>query len=477
MPQRPNILFLMVDQMQGQVLDPSHPCRTPNFDRLAQRGVRITRAYTPNAVCSPARASLMTGLLPHNHGVLEVIHCVDDDQCNLRTEHPHWAQRLSDAGYRTGYFGKWHVERSERLDRFGWQAFGAQEPYASVAQKLKADAPAKRKVDPAVYLDHPPSYPRGLLCGVTDAPPELRGMGIHTSQALAFLEQALEASAPWCCVASVTEPHDPFVCGRAAYETYDPEALPLPGNCADRGAPGAKPGLYRKCASVWDGVPEQQHRMARACYYASITEIDAQFGRLIDRLEQAGQLENTIVVLTSDHGELLGAHGLYCKNISAYEEVYRIPMLACGPGIAAGGTSAARVGLHELGPTLLELAGAEPLGAADGRSFAEVLKDPARGAEWSTGFAAYYGSRYRLTQNVYWDGDWKYVHNGFDIDELYDLAADPGELHNLAGEPAQAGRLAELAGKMWDRLRRTGERNLTHANYPPLRLAPRGPGA
>ena len=119
MSKRPNLLFLMADQMQGRVLEPGHPCQTPYFDQLAARGVRFQRAYTPNAVCSPARASLMTGLLPHNHGVLEVIHCVDDDQCNLRTEHPHWAQRLVEKGYRTGYFGKWHVERSDDLNRFG----------------------------------------------------------------------------------------------------------------------------------------------------------------------------------------------------------------------------------------------------------------------------------------------------------------------------------------------------------------------
>src|SRR5690606_12243037 len=120
----PNLLFLMTDQMQGRVLDPAHPCITPNFDSLAARGIRFTRAYTPNAVCSPARASLMTGLLPHNHGVLCVTHTVDEDQAVLRKEHPHWAQRFVEAGYRTGYFGKWHVERSNELAQFGWQNQG-----------------------------------------------------------------------------------------------------------------------------------------------------------------------------------------------------------------------------------------------------------------------------------------------------------------------------------------------------------------
>ena len=168
---RPNILFLMTDQMQGRVLDPDHPCQTPNFDRLAARGVRLPRAYTPNAVCSPARASLMTGLLPHSHGVLEVTHTVDDDQCCLRTEFPHWAQRLEQAGYRTGYFGKWHIERSGDLTRFGWQVAGTKEAAGGAPKEEGRFSLQKRN-------DHPEGYRKTLLYGVTEVPPERRGVGI-----------------------------------------------------------------------------------------------------------------------------------------------------------------------------------------------------------------------------------------------------------------------------------------------------------
>ncbi len=116
-----NVLFLMVDQMQGRILDPDSPCRTPNLDRLAERGVRFTRATTANPVCSPARASLMTGLLPHNHGVTQVTHTDPLGHIQLCNDRPHWAQRLTAAGYRTAYFGKWHVEQTEEPQRFGWQ--------------------------------------------------------------------------------------------------------------------------------------------------------------------------------------------------------------------------------------------------------------------------------------------------------------------------------------------------------------------
>jgi arylsulfatase A-like enzyme len=123
---RPNILFLMVDQMQGRVLEPKHPCKTPHLDRLSERGVRFPRAYTPNAICSPARASLMTSLLPHNHGVIQNTHVVPEEQAVLRAEKPHWAQRLQAAAYRMAYFGKWHVERTNELVRFGWQEHAVQ---------------------------------------------------------------------------------------------------------------------------------------------------------------------------------------------------------------------------------------------------------------------------------------------------------------------------------------------------------------
>ena len=106
---RPNLLLVLPDGMQGRTTFPESPCRTPNIDRIAERGRRFRRAYTVQPTCSPARASLMTAAMPHSHGVLQVEHCVDQDQCVLRTDYPHWAQRLAEAGYRTAYFGKWHI--------------------------------------------------------------------------------------------------------------------------------------------------------------------------------------------------------------------------------------------------------------------------------------------------------------------------------------------------------------------------------
>ncbi|HRW08603.1 MAG TPA: sulfatase-like hydrolase/transferase [Caldilineaceae bacterium] len=470
---KPNILFLMTDQMQGRVLDPDHPCQTPNFDRLASRGVRFTRAYTPNAVCSPARASLMTGLLPHNHGVLYVTHTVDDDQAALRTEHLHWAQQLVANGYRTGYFGKWHVERSGRLEEFGWQVNGAEG--STLLRESEAARQAER-ADAAFALERildQPGYRPMRFYGVTNVPPEARGLGVRTQLALDFLDEVMDEDEPWCCFVSVLEPHDPFICGEKAFAQYDVASLPLPPNVHDDLSD--RPNLYRRAAQIWHDWTDQERREAMACYYAMITEIDTQFGRLLDRLEEAAQLENTIVVLTSDHGELLGAHGLYCKNICAAEEVYNIPLVMAGPGIANGAVTDARVGLHDLCPTLLALTESPPIATTDAQSFTAVLENPRATASFQQGFAEYFGGRLILTQRVVWDGDWKLVFNGFDFDELYHLGEDPGELHNLAGVAEYQPVVERMTQAMWHKVEVSGDHSLFNSHYPILRIGAVGP--
>ena len=460
----------MVDQMQARVLDAAHPCQTPNLDRLAARGVRFERAYTPCAVCSPARASLMTGLLPHNHGVFTVNHTMDEDQLNLRTQFPHWAQRLEAAGYKTGYFGHWHVEKSKQLQNFGWQQHSNQERFKNDDKKI-----AKRTANYSLegFVDLPPGYPRSRFYGVNDLPLEARNMAIWTTQGAKFLDEALAGADPWCCFVSIVEPHDPYICGETAFARYDVAAAPLSPSLHDDME--NRPNIYRKAGRVWGDWTEQQHREAATCYWASITEIDEMFGRLLDKVEEAGQMKNTIVVFTSDHGELLGAHGLYCKNFTAAEEVYNIPLIMAGPGISADQISRARVGSIDLGPTLLELTDCETIDNSDSRSFAPVLRDGAAEADFQTGYSEYFGGRMLLTQRVLWDGDWKFVFNGFDFDELYNLADDPYEMRNLAEEAEQRPRIQKMMSRMWEIWRETGDHSLSDSTYPITRVAPFGP--
>lgn len=463
MAQRPNILFLMTDQMQGRVLDPEHPCRVPTFDALAARGVRVRRAYTPNPVCSPARASLMTGLLPHSHGVLQVTHCMPDDVGVLRRDHPHWAQHLRRAGYRTGYFGKWHVENTESPTDFGWET--------APRDRIEGSKPDIL----AGWFSGPPGYPPFLLYGVTSRPMAQRHLGITVERALGYLDDVTRGNQPWCCFVSVIEPHDPFVCSAAALGGYDIDSIPVPANWDDDLA--GRPGQYRKSARTYAGMTLRQKKEAAACYYAMISEIDTQYARLIQRLAVAGQLDNTIIVLTSDHGEMLGAHGLYTKNVGAYEEAYEIPMVLAGPGITGGSVAEARVGLHDLGATLVDLCGLDPFVTAESRSFAALLRDPGNEtANYQRGYAEYFGTRYWYTQRILWDGPWKLVWNGFDFDELYNLDEDHGEMRNLAEQPEHQDRLRAMLRQAWAIVGETEDAPLRDSFYPSLRLATYGPG-
>lgn len=325
------------------------------------------------------------------------------------------------------------------------------------------------------YNTYPQGYnERNLLYGVTDIQSEKRMMGISTDLAQEFISEALNSEEPWCCFVSICEPHDPFICGQEAFSRYDIDSLELPPNVFD--TLEGRPNIYKKASFVWETLTEREKKEAMVCYFASVTEIDAQFGRMIEMVKDSVQSENTIIILTTDHGELLGAHGLYCKNISAYEEVYNIPLIISGPGIRKGDVSNARVGLHDLCQTLLELTGCQTFDVPDSRSFIEVLHNSEKEKEFTTGFAEYFGGRILLTQRVVWEGPWKFVFNGFDFDELYHLDEDPYEMDNLAGKPEYQDVVYRMCAKMWKVIKDTNDHSLYQSDYPILRLAPYGPG-
>ena len=477
MPKPPNLLLFLPDGMQGRAVN-GGAVSLPNFDAVAARGVRFTRAVTPLPTCSPARASLMTGLLPHNHGVVTVEHTVDDDQAVLRTAHPHWAQRLSAAGYRTGYFGKWHIERSNDLARFGWQVNGAFGTPLQAAALRRHAAPRPEPVDErtAGYRTGPEGFRRYRHYGVTDVPVLRRPEYASVHSALDFLREATAGAAPWCCAVSFQAPNGSLLASRETWQRYDVDRLVLPPSSADDLA--GRPNFYRRVRDTWADMTPRRWREALACYYARLTEMDTLLGLLLAQLEAAGHLADTLVLITTDHGRLLGAHGMDGHNTTAAEEMYNIPLIAAGPGVARGAVSPARVGLQDVCPTLLELAGLAPFAVPDSRSFAALLRDPgATDASWDRAYAEFHGNRYLLTQRVLWDGPWKLVFNGFDYDELYDLDSDPYELTNLAARPEHRARVEAMMLLLWRRVRETGDRALAEAQYYTLRFPALGPDA
>ncbi len=482
--QTPNILVLMCDQLQARAVYEPGLCATPHLDRLRERALSFTRAYTPNAVCSPARASLMTGKLPHNHNVMWVTHTMAPDQVRIREGLPHFAEDLVRAGYRTSYVGKWHVEPSERPSWYGWQRDRSSRSPELACRPTRPHG----ELLPSVTISGE-GYETATLAGVTPVGPEDRAMGAIVDTARDELRDLVKTDVPWCLFVSLPEPHDPYITGLEAYRGYDGWAMDRPANWSDDLA--GRPRIYQRAAAAFAPLTDEERMLAARCYYASISEIDARFGRLLDDLSRLNLEEETVVVLTTDHGDYLGAHGMYCKNLGAWEEAYNVPLVIRGPGIRTG-ASRARVGTHALFPSLLRHYDIPTQIACDAPLFDDALPaqeaapadfSPAGDDAHTDGFAEYHGGRLLLTQRIVYHDNWKLVWNGFDDHEFYRLDADPGELENLAGVNGPAldrtGEIAEayreVTRRLWLEVVRTGDATLLNSQYIGLRASEIGP--
>ena len=468
---RPNLLFLMSDQQQAATVDPASPCQTPNLDRLAGRGVRFERCFTPNPICSPTRASMMTGTLPHTHGMVDCTHTVEPYRSKFNADLPFWTRNLRAAGYRIGYFGKWHIERSERLEDFGIATYETNlAGYRDHCAGLGVET-GHGELDPVCAVQQK-GYRDFLLYGVTDRPEEATRPYYLYSRGIDFIRQAAKTpDRPWAVFVSTTEPHDPYIAPRGCYERYDPSALPRPASFDDDLAD--RPSIYRICQGVWRDLEWPQFAEATACYYGSCSHLDDQVGRILAALRETGQADNTIVVYTSDHGDYMGAHRLMLKGIPAFDEAYKAPLILAGPGVPKGRTLPQVISHMDLAPTLVALTTGDDF-ACEARSLVPLLSGNT--ASWpNEAFAECHGQRFFYTQRTLWRDDWKYVFNGFDVGELYNLADDPHELRNLAADPAHREALESMAARMWQIIRETGDHNMANAQYGMFRFAPVGP--
>ncbi len=463
MSARPNILFLMTDHTNAQALAPGSPCRTPHLDALAGDGVRFGRCYTTNAICSPARASLMTGLYPSTHGMWDCTHTQRREWVDVpASRFTYFSQELATAGYRNGYFGKWHVEQSLRLQDFGWH----EHDHTTGGARCQP-APDSRVI---VKTE---GYPDYVLAGVDESAGEVRHPVFE--QGIDFIRRHARTGSPFCCFVSASEPHDPYIPPRRFWDMYNLGAIPLSPTLHDD--PAGKPEVVARMRAVWRGLSDDEWRRVTAAYWATITFMDSEVGRILQVLRETGQYDNTIVVFTSDHGDMLGGHGLVTKGVgTSYEEVYNIPLIIRAPGMAGGREeSGALVGMVDLAPTLLDLCGAGAIAAAQGRSLRPVLEGRHAPAGWQDAYAEFFGQRFVYTQRIVWHANWKYVFNPGGIDELYDLGSDPHERRNLAADPASRAVLVEMCRRMWRKMEEIGDASLLRTGYATLRTAPCGP--
>lgn len=482
--ERPNILIFMTDQERGDVVHPDHPCLTPNATRLAREGVLFRRAQCPTTHCCPSRATFVTGVYPSRHGIFNNVSNPTALNRALNPGVVTFSELLRDSGYALAYAGKWHVSDAEGPADRGWEELkitagkGAYmhrslDQWREQARQPEPTGPRKRGeiLRPGwgnlqLYQSYPTDGPKGYE--------ETSDYRVVRS-ALEALPGLAERGRPWCLYVGPVGPHDPYVVPERFVRMYDPAAIPLPPSFHD--TLEDKPRVYQRMRrQYWSQLTEDEVRESIAHYWAYCTMEDAMFGEVLDALDATGQAENTLVLRLSDHGDYCAAHGLYMKGVPPFREAYGVPCIVRWPaGIAGPGREVDEfVTLADIAPTLLELAGVGDTPEMDGRSLVPFLRGEVPG-DWPDAFHSQFnGVELYYSQRIVQTKEYKYVFNGFDSDELYDLRTDPHETVNVAARPEYEEVKRGLVRRMW----LFGERTQDHRIFNPygtVALAPWGP--
>jgi len=333
---RPNILHIMTDQQQWATIAGRSPCRTPNLDRVAREGILFERSYTPSAVCCPAQAMILSGAYHWHNGVYNQVHSPPSVHRDLNADVVLYSQRLRDAGYRLGYVGKWHASYVRTPLDFGFHEMAAvngADPAVLAKFDLNPDNVERprqglRRTNQRM-MQWPGSEPF-VMWGYTEGPEEATPEWRTAESAVRMMRRFAKGSQPWHLEAHFVEPHDPYMPMKQYLDKYDARAIPVPTSFGDTLA--GKPGLHRRESETWGKVTGQDVRDSRAHYYAYTEQVDAQIGRVLKALDESGQADNTLVVCTTDHGDMVGAHRMWIKGWLPYEECYRVPMVMRWPG-------------------------------------------------------------------------------------------------------------------------------------------------
>lgn len=432
----PNFLFLLADDQRPDTIAAlGNPAiRTPNLDRLVREGTAFTRALSPNPVCVPSRAEILTGASGFRNGVLPGF------GTRLNPGLAFWPATLREAGYHTWYVGKWHTEG--RPSAAGFEEARGLFGGTSTRPPAATDARGRPVTGYANWMfqsDGGRLYPE-------------KGVGLSPDISRAFADAAIEflrlrPEKPFFLHVNFTAPHDPLFWPPGFENAYDPGAMALPPNFLPE-HPFDHGNARGRDERLWPFPrPPEEVRFELAVYYAVLSHLDAQIGRVLAALEETGQAERTVVLYSSDHGLAIGSHGLRGKQ-NMYEHTAGVPLIFRGPGIPRGKRSDAQVYLRDLFPTACELAGVPVPRAVEGRSLVPLLRGEAREIH-PAGFG-YFTDTQRMIRTDRWKLI-RYPKAG--RAQLFDLAEDPHERRDLAGEPAHAAVRAELEARLaaWQR--------------------------
>lgn len=475
----PNILWICSDQQRFDTLGCyGNPfVHTPNLDGLARQGVRFDHAYSQSPVCTPSRASFLTGRYPRT------TRCRQNGQ-NMPATEVLVTRLLAEAGYTCGLAGKLHIAAAnpsvapateQRIDDGYSQFHWSHTPLPSrhiTTDEGGADSPWQADEYTAWLRSQGQRYSRTPVQGSpyvqTSVPAEFHQTTWCAQKAIDFITAQADAQQPWLFSVNPFDPHHPFDPPPAYLARYgerlDEIPLPdyIPGELDDKPlfqrldhqAAYNTPGQYPYAA-----MSDDDHRLLRAAYWAMCDLLDDQVGRMLAALAETDQLQNTLIIYMSDHGEMLGDHGIYLKGPYFYEPAIRVPLIVAGPGIPAGRTSRALVELLDLAPTLLDVAGLERYPGMQGRSLWPLLSGNAPldqhredvTCEYYNAMPWHSDPQPHLT--MVRDERHKLVAaHGLGTGEFYDLETDPDETVNRWDDPDYAALKAELLLRLCDRM-------------------------
>lgn len=483
---RPNILWVCSDQQRHDTiaaLGNAH-ISTPVLDSLAAGGVAFRRAYSQSQICTPSRATFLTGRYPASHHVHRNGNAYFPPQETLVTK------LFAEAGYDCGLIGKLHLSRAKGHEERTDDGYGLFAWSHHPLPNLDPDHHAyhqwlvtEKGVDPVrLYDDCIKSF-----CG-PGVPADLHQSTWMADMAIRFIEQKRDG--PWLLSLNPFDPHPPFDPPPDYLARYDPETLPPPLFRA--GDLERQEAFVNIAAQALRAVDPDSHmpddlqpaegesmvdtayapparfngRVVKAAYYAMIELLDHQIGRILEALEATGQRDNTIVLFHSDHGEMLGDHGLIYKGCRFFEGLLHVPLMVSWPGrLSAGRVSDALVELVDLPQTLLQAAGLPALPGMQGKSLWPLLEGEAPLHEHKNHVVAHYNDALGSTArpmpthaSMYFDGRHKMaVYHGENLGELFDLHADPGEFDNLWDDPAARDLKAALLYRHLDAMMATSD--------------------